>query len=607
LRGRRFTQDTPVLPDVWMLFGTKPGQSHDLILTPHKHSSVEKLFVTLRRRAERESAGPRGEGREFKLSYNESHVFFRTDYEGLVRIVLPVSFWWGDKIKLTSSEIGAGLVRLEERTNLVDLLTDASTVGTGKIEALTQPVLDMIRIVGCIGLVQRRHKNPEREFAGDPLSVQDLRSAIQYLQETLVGLELYEPSHKDEVPPLWNLFSDRLVSGAINRSRLAVKADAAIELFKTGAVEDEICWAVVDSGIDARHPAFWKNAAPAQNSKALKGDFCGPTRVEKTLDFTRLSGLTSITISGGETRPPALKGLSAEQKERIGNDLSARLQNGQPLDWAVLETALEVPHDENYQPPATEHGTHVAGILGANWPVRDEPPLVGICPGIRLYDLRVVSKEEPGKESIVLAALQYVRYLNANKGRLVVHGVNLSCSLAHKVESFACGRTPVCEEANRLVGNGIVVVAAAGNSGMGGQGVGVAVDYRAISITDPGNAEDVITVGSTHNRMPHRFGVSYFSSRGPTGDGRMKPDLVAPGEQILSTTPDRGAAKLDGTSMAAPHVSGAAALLMARHPELRGEPRRIKEILCRTATDLGRERSFQGAGMLDILRALQSV
>ena len=59
--------------------------------------------------------------------------------------------------------------------------------------------------------------------------------------------------------------------------------------------------------------------------------------------------------------------------------------------------------------------------------------------------------------------------------------------------------------------------------------------------------------------------------------------------------------------MAAPHVSGAAALLMARHNELVGRRRAIKQVLCETATDLGRERYFQGAGMLDVLRALQSV
>jgi hypothetical protein len=59
--------------------------------------------------------------------------------------------------------------------------------------------------------------------------------------------------------------------------------------------------------------------------------------------------------------------------------------------------------------------------------------------------------------------------------------------------------------------------------------------------------------------------------------------------------------------MAAPHVSGAAAMLMARYSELVGQPRRIKKVLCDTATDLGRERSFQGSGMLDVLRAFQNI
>ena len=87
----------------------------------------------------------------------------------------------------------------------------------------------------------------------------------------------------------------------------------------------------------------------------------------------------------------------------------------------------------------------------------------------------------------------------------------------------------------------------------------------------------------------------------------MKPDVLAPGEKIQSTIPGNYYASKDGTSMAAPHVSGVAALLMARYSEFVGRPAEIKKIICGSATDLHRERYFQGAGLVDALRALQSV
>jgi subtilisin family serine protease len=140
-----------------------------------------------------------------------------------------------------------------------------------------------------------------------------------------------------------------------------------------------------------------------------------------------------------------------------------------------------------------------------------------------------------------------------------------------------------------------------------------------LTINDPGNADLAITVGSTHKDMPHVYGVSYFSSKGPTGDGRAKPDLVAPGEKILSCAAgkrleemqalghDCDYLELSGTSMAAPHVSGVIAAFLSIRQEYIGYPEKVKEIFLSTATDLKRERYFQGYGLVDLMRAVQSV
>ena len=239
----------------------------------------------------------------------------------------------------------------------------------------------------------------------------------------------------------------------------------------------------------------------------------------------------------------------------------------------------------------------------------DTEPFKGVCPDIQLYDLRVFGDEAGGDEFTILAALDYISWINRDPERPAIHGVNLSLAIHHVVDAHACGRTPICDACNQLVGSGTVVVAAAGNAGFDARQdkATLGVGYRGTSITDPGNAASVITVGATHRNDPHTYGVSYFSSRGPTGDGRMKPDLVAPGEKIRSTVPGGKMLVKDGTSMAAPHVSGVCALLMARHREFIGQPKRVKDVLLATATDLGRERSFQGAGLVDALRALQSV
>jgi serine protease AprX len=168
-----------------------------------------------------------------------------------------------------------------------------------------------------------------------------------------------------------------------------------------------------------------------------------------------------------------------------------------------------------------------------------------------------------------------------------------------------------------------VVGVSSGNTGYGFQSTkfeGTVAAGMDLSINDPGNAELAITVGATHRDMPHTYGVSYFSSKGPTGDGRMKPDLVAPGEKVISCAAGKVRdeaeaqakdsfeyAEQSGTSMAAPHVSGVIAAFLSVRREFIGQPEAVKRIFMNTATDLKRDRYFQGAGLVDLMRAIQSV
>ena len=592
VRGSRFTQDTPVTPDVWVLYASNPGSRQELILAPNRDSSVTALARAIR------LSLAQVEGIENPpIIYNQSHVLARLTFDELVRAILPLSMWWVREIHPDPKELWEAVPRLAQEPELVKLMLDPAELRAKKQDSpYPEQLLHMARIVGCLALGEPIPATESRRLPYFKRVVDKLQEMFFNVPIALLWRSLTNTDIPPSAPPLWRIYENRKAESALRASRETVKADAAERLFDISC--NTIRWAVVDSGIDARHTGF---GGPDLNN----------SRVRYSYDFTRLR---EILFADAEDREiPAsshFAHLSDDEKLRIRRPLQRRLGSGKAIDWDQLEPILRISHDpEYYVAPENEHGTHVAGILAANMPPSGDAtkPLIGMCPDLNLFDIRVFNKDGEGDEFVILAALQFIRHLNAHKDQTVIHGANLSFSLKHSVASYACGSTPVCEEAARLVASGVVVVVAAGNRGYDSKGDGGFGMYQDITITDPGNAEEVITVGSTHRQMPHKYGVSYFSSRGPTGDGRMKPDLVAPGEKIESTIPNNGVATLDGTSMAAPHVSGAAALLLARHRELVGQPQRVKEILCRAATDLGRERSFQGAGLLDVLRALQSV
>lgn len=311
---------------------------------------------------------------------------------------------------------------------------------------------------------------------------------------------------------------------------------------------------------------------------------------------------------------------------------------GQGITWAVLDTGIDDKHPHfkggnifqqwdctptgplaavvNKNARAEDrngHGTHVAGIIAGSHSI-GAFEISGIAPEARLVIYKVLGDDGGGTDAKIIKALDHIHATNERSGRLAIHGVNLSLGGPFDPDVFGCGDTPLCKQLRRLWRQGVVVVLAAGNEGFLYEINGAAVNLNVgMSIGDPANLDESVVVGSTHATKPHMYGVSHFSSRGPTADGRQKPDLVAPGEKILSCRAEgwregKGEAalytRMSGTSMAAPHVSGVIASFLSMRREFIGQPDRVKELLLASATDLERDRSHQGRGMVNLVKML---
>jgi hypothetical protein len=598
---RRQLQDSPVLGDVWIAYAIKPTEAIDLLITPHKTYAAGPVAVQIAKRLNQIEM-KRGPGQDSQIAYLQGLVAARLFFEELMRVVVPMTQWWHDREEKNDLKRYKGDSRLDEMIQAVIDWTQAKNEDE-QVEASSAFAafnsLDRYVSLAAIILWAATETKNKKSVVGAAEALAKLKSPAPIVKRLgeVFGKLLETPDA--EPPQIWQVSLNRKAMPALSRSVPSVKGDAARTLFNVRC--DSIRWAVLDSGIDGNHPAF--------------NDAKGESRIIKAYDFSNIRKI--VSLDNEDVKTPAFKARLAELRDGREKEISAKkatellkalaedAANDRPIHWELVENFISIDPKKT---PVSGHGTHVAGIIGAA--ANGQTQFAdGMCPDIKFYDLRVLGKTLQDTEFAIIAALQYLRYLNDRHTYMSVHGANLSLSIPHDVRNFACGRTPICNECERLVESGVVVVAAAGNLGYQRFETkdGAYEGYTAFSVTDPGNADGVITVGATHRYRPHTYGVSFFSSRGPTGDGRLKPDLVAPGERIESSLLDGSWGELDGTSMAAPHVSGAAAMLMARYDELIGEPQRIKRILCESATDLARERSFQGHGMLDVLRAFQSI
>jgi len=233
----------------------------------------------------------------------------------------------------------------------------------------------------------------------------------------------------------------------------------------------------------------------------------------------------------------------------------------------------ENPDDEH------GHGTHCAGIA------------LGVAPDASLYAYRIMNRDGVGKTSWFLEAM--TRALDPNEDEDTSDHVDIiSLSLG---DAEGNPNDLLSQKVNEVVDFGVAVIVAAGNDGPA-EG----------TINSPGCAEKALTVGGT-NKYDHIYSSS---SRGPTSTGQIKPDVVAPAVDVKSLWLNNQTVTLSGTSMAAPHVAGAAALLLQNNYDL--TPFEIKDILKDNAillsNDWGIEydQNTQGAGRIDVLASLPS-
>jgi serine protease AprX len=250
------------------------------------------------------------------------------------------------------------------------------------------------------------------------------------------------------------------------------------------------------------------------------------------------------------------------------------------------------------------HGTHIASIVGGDGS-ESGGKYIGVAPMVNIINVKVSNDDGSSTIKDVVQGLQWVLE-NKDKYNIRVVNLSLNSSIAESYHT-----SPLDAAVEILWFNKIVVVASAGNQGSG-------------AIFPPANDPFIITVGATDDRGTTSISddlIAAFSAYGTTSDGIKKPDLVAPGKNIIArlVNSNMGLAqahpsnkvsdgvyfRMSGTSVSAPMVSGAVALLLQDEPNL--NPDQVKYRLMATAnkTFFGYTSAKAGAGILDIFSAIR--
>ncbi|MGW2860033.1 S8 family peptidase [Streptomyces sp. NPDC001205] len=354
-----------------------------------------------------------------------------------------------------------------------------------------------------------------------------------------------------------------------------------------------------------------RRTLPTLNADAIHTSQDDVARVWETLTSPQksgvratASGISKVWLDGVRTASldRSVKQIGADKAWEAGFD-------GKGIKIAVLDTGVDTTHDDlktqvvaeknfSASPDTADHvghGTHVASIA-AGTGAKSGGTYKGVAPGAKVISGKVLNDQGNGDDSSIIAGMEWA----AAEGADVV---NLSLG-----SPDSPGVDPMEEMVNKLSAEkGILFAVAAGNEGEGG----------GSTLDSPGSADAALTVGAVDKNDR----LAPFSSTGPrAGDGAVKPDVTAPGVAITAAAatgsaidirpgtphPAPGYLQIDGTSMATPHVAGAAAILKQQHPDWKSTE--LKGALTASAKGGDYTAFQQGSGRIQVDKALsQSV
>src|SRR5687767_12460982 len=243
----RFTQDSPVLPDVWFEFGKNPAARIDLLLNPHYKASPGKVAQVIEKRLREEKKSDAGkkfscdDQRGPDIAYNQSTVVVRLCFHELIRVVLPLTPWWNKYVWTDGGRDLQQFLSDRKTRRLLARAVEGDTSDPMMLEIDPQ-VIWMMRVIGTIG-ASASSTSRNRKITSTAIvdACADLVRDIQSATDEGLGI-------------VWSVTRNRPAEAAIWKSTMAVKADAARRLFEISC--KHLTWAIIDSGIDATHPAF---------------------------------------------------------------------------------------------------------------------------------------------------------------------------------------------------------------------------------------------------------------------------------------------------------------------------------------------------------------